>query len=168
MESSRDKNVPISNVVAPIMAIAMEMESLIGIFVREQFDMPFADFKVLRAVFLLEDCTQLDIARFNQVTEAAVSKRVTALQQAKLLKKKVSAEDRRRTILTLTPKGSRSMARMHTEVIQKTEKILEDFSQKDRKTAQKLLVTLAHTIAQHSPNKNRLLQLQQPILHKNK
>ncbi len=78
----------ITEVIAPMIAITMELDSIISSMLRTKFNMSLSDFKVLRAVFMLGVCTQLDISRFNQVTEAAVSKRIESLSEDGLVIKK--------------------------------------------------------------------------------
>lgn len=164
MNKKNSINNNISDVIAPMMAITMELDAIIGALLHEKFSMSLADFKVLRAIHILDVCTQLDIARFNHVTEAAVSRRIKSLLNVGLLKKRVGTEDKRESILSLTTKGKTLMKKLQIAVVENTESILSDFSKTNRASISKLLIEVLGMIIERSPNKDMLLKSKHPIL----
>jgi DNA-binding MarR family transcriptional regulator len=55
--------------------------------------------------------TMSSLARAEQVSAPAITRIVTALEAAGLVRRKVDADDRRRTLVTATPAGSRLLER---------------------------------------------------------
>ncbi len=154
----------IADLIAPMFAITMEMDAIIGVLLRDKFDMSLSDFKVLRAIFMLEVCTQLDIARFNQVSEAAVSKRVKSLAAEGLVEKTVSSKDKRQSVLFLTETGKKLMKQLQVAVVGNTESILTDFSTEKRQLTTTLLLEVLGSIIEHSPRKDILVKSKHPVL----
>lgn len=162
MMKNIDKN--ISEVIAPMMAITMELDAIISTLLRENFSMSLADFKILRAIHMIGACSQLDIARFNHVTEAAISKRIKALSDSGLIKKHADSSDRRKSILSLTNKGKALMKQLQGVIITKTESMLADFSKTNRKLTTELLQEILGMIVKHSPRKDMLQKSKHPTL----
>lgn len=154
----------ISDVIAPMMAITMELDAIIGTLLREKFAMSLADFKILRAVHMIGACSQLDIARFNHVTEAAISKRISALADTGLVKKQADSIDKRKSVLSLTKKGEALMKQLQGVIITKTESMLVDFSKTNRKLMTGLLLEILGMIVEHSPRKDMLMESKHPVL----
>lgn len=154
----------ISEVIAPMMAITMELDAIIGTLLREKFAMSLADFKILRAVHMIGACSQLDIARFNHVTEAAISKRISALADTGLVKKQADSIDKRKSVLSLTKKGEALMKQLQGVIITKTESMLVDFSKTSRKLMTGLLLEILGIIVEHSPRKDMLMESKHPVL----
>ncbi len=154
----------ISEVVAPMFAITMELDAIIGALLRDQFNMSLADFKILRAVYILGDCSQLDIARLNHVTEAAVSKRIKSLSDDGLIKKTANPGDKRTSVLSLTVKGQSLMKQLQKAVVGNTELILTDFSKTSRKLTTELLLEILGMVIKHSPRRDMLMKSKHPIL----
>jgi len=157
-----DKN--ISEVIAPMFAITMELDVIISTLLRNKFDMSLADFRILRAIYMLDVCTQLEVAHFNHVSEAAVSKRINSLVDDGLLKKVASPKDKRKSSLSLTTKGKTLMKQLQISVIGNTESILVDFSESNRKLMKELLTEMLGMIINHSPNKGMLIKSKHPVL----
>lgn len=155
----------ISEVIAPMMAITMELDVIIGALLRDKFDMSLADFKILRAIHMLGGvCNQSDIARFNYVTEAAISKRISALGDEGLIKKQADPNDKRKSVLSLTPQGKALMQQLQKAVIANTESMLADFSKVNRKITTQLLLQILRKVITHSPRRNMLQESKNPIL----
>jgi DNA-binding MarR family transcriptional regulator len=154
----------ISEVIAPMMAITMELDAIIGTLLREKFAMSLADFKILRAIHMLGACSQLDIARFNHVTEAAISKRISALSDDGLIEKQSDSADKRKSILSLTKQGKTLMKKLQGAVIANTESMLVDFSRTNRKLTTELLLEILGMIIRHSPRKEMLMESKHPVL----
>ena len=158
----RDTN--ISEMIAPMFAITMELDVIIGMLLRDKFQISLADFKILRAIHMLNICTQLDIARFNHVTEAAVSKRVSSLSNDGVIQKHVSLVDKRKSILSLTAKGKALMKQLQIAVIGNTELILTDLPDSNRKLTTELLTDILGMVVSHSPNRSILMKSKHPVL----
>lgn len=155
----------IAEVIAPMMLITMELDAIIGALLQEKFSVSLADFKILRAVHMLGGiCGQLDIARFNHVTEAAISKRISALAETGLIKKQPDSKDKRKAILSLTKQGNILMKQLQGAVISNTESMLADFSKTNRKLITGLLREILMMIIKHSPRKEMLMESKHPVL----
>jgi DNA-binding MarR family transcriptional regulator len=154
----------ISQVIAPMYAITMELDVIIGRLLRDKFAMSMADFKILRAIHMLNTCTQLDVSRFNHVTEAAVSKRIRALTDKSLITKTANPEDKRKLILSLTVKGKSLMGQLQVAVIGNIELILADFPESKRKLTSESLTAILKMIVTHSPNRDILMESKHPVL----
>lgn len=157
-------NENISEVIAPMMAITMELDAIIGTLLREKFSMSLADFKILRAIFMLGASSQLEIARFNHVTEAAISKRITTLSDEGLIEKQGDSEDKRKSILSLTKPGEVLMKKIQKSVINNIESMLADFSKTNRNLTKGLLLEILGMIVKHSPRKEMLMKSKHPVL----
>jgi len=154
----------ISEVIAPMMAITIELDIIIGILLREKFSVSLADFKILRAVYMLGGaCSQLDIARFNHVTEAAISKRIAVLLGDNLIKKQIDPADKRKSILSLTKQGKTLLKQLQGAVIVNTESMLASFSKTNRKHTTELLQEILGMIVKHSPRRDMLKLSKNPI-----
>lgn len=152
-----------AEIMGPIIAIGLEFDSIIGSLLQEKLQIPLADFKILRAVYMLHPCTQFDVACFNHVSEAAVSKRLKFLLERGLIEKDVDQEDKRKAILSLTPKGKILMKEMQSIVIAETEMILSSFSSVNRKITAELLASIMQLVMSHSPRKEMLMKSKHPI-----
>lgn len=161
MEKAREN---ISEVIAPMMAITVELDAIIGNLLREKFSMSLADFKILRAIHMLGSCSQFDIARFNHVSEAAISKRISALCDDGLVKKQPDSEDKRKSILSLTRKGKTMMKKLQGAVIANMESILVDFPKTNRKLITSLLQEILIMVVKSSPRKDMLMKSKHPVL----
>lgn len=154
----------ISKIIAPMFIITMQLDLVIGKLLKEKLNMSLADFKILRAIYMLNDCTQLDIALFNHVTEAAVSKRSKSLSEKGLIKKTINPSDKRKSILTLTSKGKTLMGQMQLVVINNMESILGNLPKHKRDSLRGLLGEILEMVIQHSPNKEALAKSKHPVL----
>ena len=166
MKGNRPTDNNITDVIAPMVSITMELDIIIGALLKEKFGMSLADFKVLRAVLIMNVCTQSDIARFNQVSEAAVSKRVKLMINNGLIEKRVDIGDKRKTVLSLSTKGTVLMKRLQSAVVTQMESMLIEFPKLKRKQTTALLIEIIRMVIKHSPNKNMLLKSKHPILGK--
>ncbi len=164
MKKNNPTKSTIADVIAPMVAITIELDTIIGDLLHKKFNMSLADFKVLRVIYILGLCTQLDIARFNHVTEAAISKRIKSMSKDSLIKKQISKKDKRKFVVSLSSKGNILMKKIQTVVIRNTELILSDFSKANRKLTMTLLVEILESVIKHSPNKDTLLQSKHPVL----
>ena len=159
-------DINISEMIAPMFAITAEIDMTISTLLRNEFAMSMADFKILRAIHMLDTCTQLDISRFNHVTEAAVSKRVRALTQEGLITKLVSPNDKRKSILSLTAKGKIKMKQLQATVIGNTELLLSDFPESKRRLTAQLLTEALRLIMAHNLNDDKSTKSKHPVLKK--
>lgn len=74
----------------------------------------FSQFLIMLGLHCNTRTSQSAIANFLYITEATVSRHITQLEKAKLLTKKEDPENRRKHILTMTPKGTLAFTKAHT------------------------------------------------------
>jgi DNA-binding MarR family transcriptional regulator len=148
----------VADIMAPMFAITMEFDAILSELLRSQFGMSLADFKVLRAIYMLQRSTQLDIARFTHVTEAAVSKRVKKLIDEQLIQKETDPSDKRKVVLSLSLQGKKKMQVIQRRVLKNTEKMLHDFTTTNRVLLSSLLQEVFGMIIKESPRESLLQQ----------
>lgn len=150
----------------PLRMIANEAESLLGTVLKGSFGMSFADFNTIIPIDILGSCTQVDIARFNRVSEAAVSKRIAHLIKDGLIERGAASDDMRTSVLQVTKKGKERMCAIHREITAKMETVFADFPQTDRDQLRELLLAMLPLIMAHSPKQEMLNKSQHPVVKK--
>ena len=76
----------------------------------------FSQFLILLGLHCKAQASQTEIADFLFLTEATVSRHVAALQKSALLTRKEDPNNRRKHMLTLTPKGIRAFSDAHASI----------------------------------------------------
>ncbi len=133
--------------------ISRQTDSIIEYELNKKFNMTFADFNILRAIFVLGPCTQVELAHYNLVTEAAVSKRIRKLIKDNLISRNTHRLDTRKRILTLTPRGKIIIEKIQNYIIKKMEEIFSEIKQEERK---EILLYLKKMLNELILNKNTL------------
>lgn len=73
---------------------------------QNRLQLTFSQFRILMAVEKTDDVCQRDIARYWDMTEAAVSRQIAILITKKFIARKENKKNRREYILTLTKQGT--------------------------------------------------------------
>lgn len=92
----------------------------------------FSQFLILLGLHCKSNTSQSDIARFLYLTEATVSRHITALEKEKLLTRKEDPDNRRKHILSMTEKGSTAFSSAHTLIERELKEIFAVIPEKDR------------------------------------
>lgn len=145
----------IAKVMIPIVHIAHECDVILDTMLCEKHNLTLADFKILMAVHAITDCTQADVSRYKNVSEAAVSKQVRQLVADQLLYKETHPADARKTVLRHTPKGERLVHRLVDEVTVQMDDIFADLSEAERTEMARSLARMFQLIIAHSPDRKR-------------
>jgi DNA-binding MarR family transcriptional regulator len=94
-------------------------------------EITFSQFLILLPL-RCESASQSDIANFLHLTEATVSRHITTMAKEGLLIKKEVAGNRRKHVLTLTPKGTMAFKKAHTLIEKELKEIFTVVPEKDR------------------------------------
>lgn len=92
----------------------------------------FSQFLILLGLHCKERTSQSEIADFLYLTEATVSRHITALEAEKLLTRKEDPANRRKHILEMTAHGAKAFAAAHAIIERELKFIFEDIPVKDR------------------------------------
>lgn len=92
----------------------------------------FSQFLILLGLHCKEKTSQSGIAQFLYLTEATVSRHITALQKEKYLTRREDPENRRRHILAMTPHGAKVFADAHAIIERELKQIFTVIPAKDR------------------------------------
>jgi len=78
---------------------------------REQHGLALGQYELLQIISGRNGCRVLDIVRTVGITVGAASKAVDRLEEAGWCRRRVNEQDRRSSLLTVTPAGARLLAR---------------------------------------------------------
>lgn len=92
----------------------------------------FSQFLILLGLRCKESSSQTEIADFLYLTEATVSRHITALEKGKYLTRKEDPNNRRKHILGLTPKGLKAFTSAHKIIEDELKDIFGPIPKKDR------------------------------------
>ncbi len=92
----------------------------------------FSQFLILLGLRCKESASQTEIAQFLYLTEATVSRHITALQKEKYLTRKEDPNNRRKHILGLTAKGQKAFTAAHKVIEDELKDIFGPIPKKDR------------------------------------
>lgn len=92
----------------------------------------FSQFLILLGLHCKSNTSQSGIARFLYLTEATVSRHITALEKEKLLTRKEDPDNRRKHILTMTVRGATEFASAHTIIESELKEMFAIIPEKDR------------------------------------
>lgn len=154
----------IAHIIMPVMLLRSEIDTEIEQVLSKGFNITLADFQTLLPVAVLTTCTQKDVALFNLVSEASVSRKVQDLIERGLIVKKQDASDARKSILTLTPKGRLMVIRVQTKVIKRMEDVFAELPKSTRREVSNGLQKMMRILVQHSPRRDSLLASKNPVL----
>lgn len=99
----------------------------------ENNNISFAQFLVLLPVRCPAHVSQSQIAEATNLTEATVSRHMTALTEEGFLTRKEDPDNRRKHILALTPKGEKAITEAKRVLEQALDELFQDVSMSDRK-----------------------------------
>ncbi len=92
----------------------------------------FSQFLILLGLHCKAKTSQSAIANFLYLTEATVSRHVTALEKLKYLTRLEDPDNRRRHILTMTPYGAKVFSTAHAIIEGELKEIFTVIPQRDR------------------------------------
>lgn len=87
------------------------------------------------------------LARHEQVTAPAITKTVTALERAGLVRRTRSAEDRRVVLVAATPKGRARLERGRAARVRAVADLLADLTDADLRTLRRTAALIARALA---------------------
>lgn len=154
----------IAHIIMPVMLLRSEIDAEIEQVLNEGFDITLADFQTLLPIAVLTTCTQKDVALFNLVSEAAVSRKIQELIRRGLVKKKRDKNDTRKSLLSLTTKGSLLVVKIQSRVVKRMEQVFAQLPKNARREVSDGLQIMIQLLAQHSPRRELLLASKNPVL----
>src|SRR3989344_4117478 len=124
------------------------MDKLADRVLRDKLGLTFSQFKILMAIDHRDAC-QKDVAKFWDMTEAAVSRQVDLLLQKKLIVKTENSGNRRQFLLKLTGVGDKLLTKSFKLVDDKYDEIYSHVDQKKRKILADALATYLGFLCQN-------------------
>ncbi len=88
-----------------------ELWNAVDARLRAEHDLPLHRFEPMQIVARTRDCRVYDIADALSLTTGGVSKLVDSIESAGYVKRRPNPEDRRSSIIELTPAGRKALAR---------------------------------------------------------
>src|SRR5258708_572090 len=76
---------------------------------REKMNLTFSQFRILIVIYKHQNITQAKIAKFHDLTRAAVKRQVELLKEIKLLETSKSPGNKKQQLLTLTSEGQKKV-----------------------------------------------------------
>lgn len=153
-----------AHIIMPIMLLRSEIDTEIELVLNEGFDLTLADFQTMLPIAVLSTCTQKDIALFNLVSEASVSRKIQELISFGLVVKKQDRHDARKVLLSLTPKGRLLVIKIQTRVIKRMELIFAQLPKETRRGVSDGLQQMMLLMVEKSPKREALLASKNPVL----
>jgi MarR family transcriptional regulator for hemolysin len=98
----------------------------------EKKEISFSQFLILLALHCNTRTSQSQIADFLYLTEATVSRHISALEEEKLLSRKEDPTNRRKHILTMSAKGQRAFSRAHAIIEDALKELFKDIPSTER------------------------------------
>ena len=95
-----------------------------------------------------ERMTQADLAAELKVTPRNVTTLIDALEETGFVRRTAHPTDRRATVIVLTPKGQKSVARLQSEVAEFAKLLFGNQSESDLKTFQAILHDVGTKLAE--------------------
>lgn len=92
----------------------------------------FSQFLILLSLQCQSEGSQSDVANFLHITEATVSRHMSTMEKEGLLQKKEVPDNRRKHLITLTPKGAAAFKKAHTVIEKELKEIFAVIPEKDR------------------------------------
>ncbi len=148
----------------PVMLLRSEIDIEIESVLREGFDLTLADFQAMLPIAVLTTCTQKDIALFNLVSEASVSRKVQELIGRGLVVKKQDCRDARKAILSLTVRGRFLVVKIQARVIKRMELVFAELPKETRREVSDGLQKMMCLFVEKSPRKESLRASKNPVL----
>lgn len=108
----------------------------------DRFDLSIPEWRVLAVVARHPGASAELVCRKTEMDKVAVSRAVTRLLQSRRLQRSYAAEDRRRSVLRLTPRGQRTYQRIVPLARQFETRMLGALTQRDRKDLERVLSKL--------------------------
>ena len=134
-----EKNVvPIASVIQPLMKLRAKLDRIINLTLHKEMGFGASQFRILMALSIRPTITQKEIAEFWDVTEAAVSRQVSLLENRGWVKRKPT--------MTITPLGVVTLEKARGIMEKVFERIFKKISDKKRKTASEIFEELLSTI----------------------
>ena len=99
---------------------------------RDANGVSFSQFLILLGLHCKKRGSQSAIADFLYLTEATVSRHISALEKEKLLTRKEDPENRRKHILTMTPRGAKAFAGAYALITNELEEMFTVIPGEDR------------------------------------
>ncbi len=93
----------------------------------------FSQFLIMLPLRCERTACQTEIANFLHLTEATVSRHISGMTKDGYLLRKEDPGNRRKHILSLTPKGTKAFMRAHTLIDAELKDIFDDIPLSDRK-----------------------------------
>lgn len=113
----------------------------------ERFGASMFQWPLLRRVVQQGALSQLELARQTAQHPAAVCRSLEEMERRKLVRRKRDARDRRRMVVSATPRGRAIFARLHPEVCAGADEALRTLSRAERTELRALLRKLVSAAA---------------------
>lgn len=153
-----------AHIIMPVMLLRSEIDTEIEQVLRKGFDITLTDFQTLLPIAVLTTCTQKDIALFNLVSEASVSRKIQELISRGLVVKKQDQHDARKSLLSLTTKGRLMVIKLQARVIKRMEQVFAELPKETRREVSDGLQKMVRLLAKKSPRRESLLASKNPVL----
>lgn len=157
-------NSSVIRMLLPMRTIIRESESLLDGILKQKYHLTLPDFNVIMPASALTNCTQADVARFNQISEAAVSKRVATLVTRGYITRKALSAPSKRSVLTVTKEGQQVLDEVLNDITIKLESLFAPLPETDRELATKLLEAMMPIVLKDSPRREAFACSRHPLL----
>ena len=121
----------LANSVGPRLRLLRNALSARSIAVSEPFGLPTGSLTVMSLVSGNAGCSQSELADWAGITGPALVGIIDELERRELVTRERSSTDRRRNMLVLTQKGTRTMETMFEKVAQIEEPIRQELGEED-------------------------------------
>lgn len=136
-----------NEIVRNLHRLVFLMDKIADHLLRKKLYLTFSQFRILIVVGKIKNVTQAEVAKFLDLSPAAISRQIELLAAKKLLKVSANAKVRRENILALTSKGHKQLEKamdIMSGSFNRIYKILGKSEQKNTSTAVAKLVGFIH------------------------
>ena len=119
---------------------------------QEKYLLSQTQFTILKILFISGPYTVSEIADILHVSRAAASKNIDKLVRSKLVKRKITREDRRTMEISLTDEGSQFVKKYESIRLEKQQAALAHFNTHERNNFLQLLQTYVQSCVEQEKN----------------
>ena len=126
--------------------LAMAMDRQVDQRLQDKFGLTLSQFMIMLGAAHQSRASQCSVARFLNLTQAAVSRQIDGLVELNLISRTENDQNRREHILTLTEDGAEMVASAKAEISQLYQGLLKSVSLSELKTFAKVVDTLQNQV----------------------
>lgn len=132
-----------SQALSPSFSLALKMHKFVFLLekladqsLQQKLRITFSQCMILLSLRENPGCSQQSVAKWRDLTQAAISRQVEMLREKKLLSRRENAKNRREHVIALTPLGAERLAAALKIISKKFEDVFRVLAQEERRAVE--------------------------------